>query len=273
MHKPWTVSGATLSALAMAGVLVMSPREVRPQMAPPASDLCGASITADLKLDHDVACAGNGLSVAADGIRIRLNGHSITGSGTGVGIAVTGRTGVRISGGTIRNFEAGVRVITSTGVEVKENQLLENADGVDLQTGSIGNAIKENLFRGNSMRGIMLRSNSRENVVEENTFTANRVGILLFGAIDSTVSENTVSESVLAGIRVNVIATGNRIEENTVTSNPAGVEFVITPTGSAIGNSVEENTLKLNACGLKGPTAGNTIGENTFTENDVDVCP
>lgn len=54
-----------------------------------------------------------------------------------------------------------------------------------------------------------------DNLVEENTFTGNNVGILLFGATNSAVTENIISASIVAGIRVNVIATGNLIEENT----------------------------------------------------------
>ena len=238
-----------------------------------ADDLCGTTIVKNLKLDHDLVCAGNGLIVGADGIKLNLHGHSITGSGAGVGISVTGRTNVSISGGTVRNFEAGVRITESTDIVVKGNEFRENGDGVDLQRLSRGNTVKENAFRNNRTRGIMLRSFSLENLVEENTFTGNFVGILLFGATNSTVKENIISASLLAGIRINVIATGNRIEENTVVSNPAGIEFIVTPTGSAIGNMLEENTMAMNTCGLKGPTDGNTLEENVFDRNSTDRCP
>src|SRR5262245_56131563 len=136
-----------------------------------ASDLCGTTILDDLTLDHDLTCTGNGLSVGADGIRIDLNSHTITGSGIGVGISVFGRTNIWIVGGTGKNFEAGVRVNSSTDVVVKGNALRENSDGVDCQAGCVGNTIKENAFWDNRTRGIMLRSNSIDNVVKENTFT------------------------------------------------------------------------------------------------------
>ena len=48
-----------------------------------ADDLCGATIAEDLKLHHDLTCAGAGLIVGADGITIDLNGHTITGLGKG----------------------------------------------------------------------------------------------------------------------------------------------------------------------------------------------
>jgi len=238
-----------------------------------AGDLCGATIVEDLKLDRDLVCTGSGLIVGADGIKLDLRGHSITGSGAGVGISVAGRTNVTISGGTVRNFESGVLVVGSTGVVIRRNELRQNGDGTDIQAGSRGNTIRDNVFRDNRTRGIMLRSLTVDNRIEENTFTGNRVGILVFGAADSTVRENMVSASVLAGIRINVIATGNVIEENTVMSNPAGIEFLITPTGSAIGNAVVENRIAGNSCGLKGPTDGNRLEENSFEDNVADRCP
>ena len=38
--------------------------------------LCGATIVEDLRLDHDLVCAGDGLIVGADDITIDLNGHA-----------------------------------------------------------------------------------------------------------------------------------------------------------------------------------------------------
>jgi len=255
----------------LAFLLVCLPAILGPGAA--ADDLCGATIVANLKLDQDLTCTGDGLIVGADGIKLNLDGHTITGSGSGVGIGVTGRTNVSISGGTVKNFEAGVRIRESTDIVVKGNEFRENSDGVDMQRFSHGNTVKDNAFWDNRARGIMLRSFSSDNTIKENTFTGNNVGILLFGATDSIVKENLVTASVLAGIRVNVIATGNLILENTVASNPAGIEFVVTPTGTAIGNTFVENTIAMNTCGLKGTYVGNTFRENVFEGNGADSCP
>lgn len=236
-----------------------------------ADDLCGATIVANLKLDHDLTCAGDGLIVSADGIRLDLNGHAIGGSGSGAGIRVIGRTGVSIVGGTIQNFGTGVLVLNSTAVVIRDNQLVDNIDGVDFQAGSVGNTIKENHFQDNRVRGIMLRGGTSANIISENTFAGNRTGILVNGAIATAVKENLVSSSGLAGIRIGVTATGNLIMENTVVSNPAGIEFLVM-TGSATGNTLRENTIASNTCGLKGPVAGNTLIENLFLGNVVDSC-
>src|SRR5512134_2871139 len=100
-------------------------------------DLCGATIVDDLELDHDLSCTANGLVAGADGINIDLNGYSISGSGTGIGIDVTGRNDVTISGGAIRDFTAGVRVLNSADLDIKGVAFLANNDGIDLQAGSV----------------------------------------------------------------------------------------------------------------------------------------
>ena len=264
-----TVHSATRRRLAF--VLVCLPTLFIPATA--ADDLCGATIVADLKLDHDLTCSGAGLIVGADGITIDLNGHTITGFGSDVGIAVTGRTDVSIRSGTIRNFAAAVRVNTSSDLVISHNEFVENGEGVDLQSGSVENTIKQNGFRDSSLRGIMLRSNSADNDIKHNTFTGNRVGILVFGGVDNILKMNIVSGSSVAGIRLNVIATGNLMKDNLVTSNLAGIEFLVTATGSATGNDVVRNRIELNDCGLKGPTAGNSFKKNLFEGNVVDVCP
>jgi para-nitrobenzyl esterase len=238
----------------------------------PSSDLCGTMVTADLTLGHDLACTGDGLIIGADGIRLDLNGRTITGSGTGVGIDVAGRTHVSIAGGVVKNFQAGVRVLDSTEIVIESNEISGNTDGIDLQLGSARNTIRHNTLRDNRSRGVMLRSGTADNGVKRNTLSGNRVGILLFGAVDTDVVDNLVSASLLAGIRLNVLANGNRVKDNSVVSNPAGIEFLVTPTGSAVGNWIVGNTIGTNTCGLKGPIDGNSLKHNTFTGNVVDTC-
>jgi len=219
-----------------------------------------------------VTCAGDGIIVGADGVTIDLNGHTISGSRTGAGISVAGRTDITILGGTIRNFEAGIRLADVIAISISDTELSDNTDGVDLQAGSHSNVIANNTFSNNRSRGIMLRGGAVNNIVKDNTFIANRVGVLLFGAVDTTLKDNIVAASLLAGIRLNVLATGNIITANRIELNPAGVEFVITPTGSATGNSIVHNTIEQNVCGIKGPAADNNVSKNVLTANGADSC-
>jgi parallel beta-helix repeat protein len=237
-----------------------------------ATDLCGTTIVSDVTLSQDLLCSGDGLTVGASGIRIDLNGFTIQGSGGGTGVAVVSHTEVTITGGSIRQFAVGIRVNDATNLEIKEMEFTGNAEGVDFQAGSLHNTVKDSAFRQSSVRAIMLRTNSRDIDIKANTFSGNRIGILVFGAVDTSIKNNFISGSNLAGIRLNVVATGNAVKDNILSSNSAGVEFLVTPAGSAIGNELKGNTFAANVCGLKGPTTGNDIHGNSFDGNTVDTC-
>jgi parallel beta-helix repeat protein len=239
-----------------------------------ANDLCGTTVTSDLKLDHDLVCTGDGLTVGADGIRIDLNGHTVAGSGVGAGFIVVGRSDVTIANGVIRNFQVAVRLNASTGIVIRHNELAQNGDGIDNQAGGVGNTFKENTFRNHTVRAIMLRGGSSDNDIKNNTFVANRIGILVNGATDTELKDNFVSASSLAGIRFNNAATGNSVKDNILTSNVTGIEFLVTPpAGPSVGNEFKGNALTGNGCGVFGLTTGNTFKDNAFEGNTVDACP
>ena len=242
-----------------------------PTAARTAKDLCGTTVVADLRLDHDLACPGTALVVGADGVRIDLAGHTISGPGTGAGILINGRRGVWVIGGRIENFTAGVQVNNSSGVVVKHMTFAANGEGVDLQAGARGATIKENSFFDHRARGVMMRAGSVDTVVKENFFSGNNLGVALNGTVDATVKENVMTSNRAAGVRINVPAAGNLVAENTIEMNPTGIDIPIT-TGWAVGNTFKENRIANNTCGIKGPAAGNIVLENTFTLNGADFC-
>jgi parallel beta-helix repeat protein len=243
-----------------------------------ANDLCGATIVESHTLDHDLTCAGDGLVVGADGITIDLNGHTITGSGAGVGVLAAGRSGVLIVGGTIQNFTIGVQLSASTGVTIKEIQVTRNRDGIFL-IGSSGNTIKENTAWQNSRVGVMLRPgavrNSTHNLVTENTLSDNTNGVILVETPTGNVfKENTISGSINAGIALNGGVAGNLLKENTFGGNATGILFNMGSTGLLpTGNTFKENMIMMNTCGLRGPTSDNTFDEDVFQGNGADSCP
>jgi parallel beta-helix repeat protein len=242
-----------------------------------ANDLCGTTILANVKLDHDLTCTGNGLTAGADGITIDLNGHTISGSGTGNGILAAGRIGVVITGGTIRNFTIGVQLAGSTAVVVKGIRAIGNRDGIFL-IGSSGNTIKENLASQNTRVGVMLRpgaiNNSTQNLVKENTLSDNTNGVILVETPSgNSFTENIITGSSNAGIALNGGVSGNVIEENTFSGNATGILFNLGSTGLLpTANTLLENAITMNTCGLRGPVGGNTFRENLFDGNVADSC-
>ena len=242
-----------------------------------ADDLCGATVVVNVKLDHDLACAGDGLIVGVDGIKIDLNGHTITGSGTGSGILASGRSGVVIMGGTIRSFLIGVQLAASTGTTVKQIQVTGARDGIFL-IGSSGNTIKENTAWQNSRVGIMLRPgavrNSTQNLVVENVLSDNANGIILVQTpTENVFKENRISGSSTAGIALNGGVSANLLKENTFTGNVSGILFNVVDGLLPSANIFAENLIIANSCGLTGPTSGNTFKEDVLLGNGADSCP
>jgi parallel beta-helix repeat protein len=255
-----------LRAAIVAGFLLFAPRLA-------ADDLCGTTILADLTLDSDLSCSGDGLIVGSDGLKINLNGHTIGGSGVGVGITLRARHDVVIQGGTITDFVTGIFVSNSSGIVVKENRLTRNREAVFLIASS-GNVVKRNIAWQNLLRGIMIRPNasgviSTQNLVVENLLTANPSGILLFAQPGNILKENMIAESIVAGIDLTGGgASGNVMKENILTANAAGIKFGPGWTG----NRIIENSIQMNTCGVQGTTNGNTFEENVFSANDSDSC-
>ena len=235
---------------------------------------CGASVVADVRLEEDLACPGDGLFIDGDGIRVNLNGHTISGAGVGIGITVRSRHDVSISGGTIRGFLTGIMVATSTDVVIKDNGFTQTREGVFL-AGSTGVTIKHNTAWNNSLRGFMVRPTgsgvlSTDNVIMDNVVTNNPSGILVFGQPGNTIKANTISHSSVAALDLTGGgASGNVAKDNLLTSNAAGIKFGPGWTG----NTFLENTFLANTCGIQGTSANNIFKENVFSANGADTCP
>ena len=236
------------------------------------NDLCGTTVVADVTLDHDLVCPGTALVVGVDGIRIDLAGHTISGSGTGAGVLIVGHSGVWVVDGQIENFTAGIAVNNSAGVVIKHMSFTGNGEGVDLQTGARETTIKESAFTNNRARGVMMRAGSIRNTVKDNTFAGNNVGVALNGTVGAAIKANLIESGRAAGIRLNAPAADNVVVDNTIDGNPAGIDFPVTAAGWAVNNTFKDNRISNNACGIKGPTEGNTLRENILTLNGADTC-
>jgi parallel beta-helix repeat protein len=237
---------------------------------------CGDVVASNVRLESDLTCTGDGLTVTGTGITINLNGHSIAGAGVGVGIRVQSSQDVSVHGGTVRGFLQGMFVAGSTGIVIKDNLFAENATAVLLQASS-GNTIKANVARGNTARAFMLRPNtagvvSTNNDIVENTLIDNPTGIYLIRQPGNTFIGNSISGSSVAAIDLDPAplgASGNVFKGNLLETSGAGIRFA----DGWTGNTIHGNTIRLNTCAFQGPSAGNTLQGNTLTGNAADFCP
>jgi parallel beta-helix repeat protein len=180
-HPAPVTIGAVILALAVVGAMLLGGGRAS------ASHVgCGDTITTDTRLDSDlVNCRNNGIVIAADGVTLNLNGHTIDGDGApaagcnprrkicDVGV-VTVHDGVTIKDGAVRDFDSGVFVFGARRNLLRELSTVENT----------GNGI------------LMIRS-ARSRVLgssaSRNGLTTDFPGIVLFESHDNRIAHNTMA--------------------------------------------------------------------------------
>ena len=70
-------------------------------------------------------CLGNGLVIGANGITLDLGGHTIDGTGLGVGIVNNGFDSVTITNGIVQEFDFGVQLNDGTATNIVSNMTLQ----------------------------------------------------------------------------------------------------------------------------------------------------
>ncbi|HKG72546.1 MAG TPA: right-handed parallel beta-helix repeat-containing protein [Nitrososphaeraceae archaeon] len=211
---------------------------------------CGQVVEGLVELNSDLNCIGDGLIVGADGTTIRLNGHTIRGTGpdsSKVGISVGSEAGVRIEGkGTIEQFQAGILASGAKGtsislVTLRENQIAVFSNGMeDLQA-------MQNKMTQNSIGLASHSSNGLE--LTKNVISGNQLaGIKFVTTDDSLISNNDVKESY-NGIFVDSGSNGNRIESNDVLENELDLN-----NANGLAINVNSNSFSDNNCETSNPS-------------------
>ena len=162
--------------------------------APPVNVSCGETITTDTTLAGDlIDCPNNGIVIGADDITLDLNGHRIDGDGTDfadcpkntfcdVGILDDRYDGVKIKGGSTREFWFGVRLAGARHSRV-----------VDISS-------SKNVFFGaaisRSSRSVVLDGSFSHNIPPEGD------GIGLFDSDHIEIADNSIKDNPGPGIHV-----------------------------------------------------------------------
>ena len=204
------------------GAIVISLLAVPGAPAMAADVSCGTVVTTSITLGSDLGpCPGDALIVGADNITIDLNGHVISGTGSGAGVRAAQRSGVAVTHGAIQGFHTGVVYDESTNSTVSKLVLRDNVRGVNL-AGSDGNVVEKNTIANSGLDAIRLGL-SVDNVISKNTLSGNVFGI---GVADfstgNLVEKNVVRDTRGFGIAVFSDSDSNRLEKNDVQRTSQG---------------------------------------------------
>ncbi|MBZ5507554.1 MAG: hypothetical protein LAO78_19000 [Acidobacteriia bacterium] len=185
----------------------------------------------------DDPISSDGIDIVADHVELLLNGHTIDGGGSNIGISVgvgvaSGNSHVHIVGpGTITNFGAGILFEQVSFSSV--NNVIINNNGASFAIG------------GGFAAGCAEACPSTKNDFTGNTVSLAEFGFILDGANDNTLRDNNASNTFI-GILLALAATGNDVRANTTNLNVGGIVLGIG--GSDVtNNDITHNTALNNA--------------------------
>jgi parallel beta-helix repeat protein len=261
-----------------------------------ANAACGDVVMTDLKLTHDLTCgSNNGLIAGASDIVIDLNGHTITGDGTGNRSGVSVRaphSGVVVRNGVIDGFFEGVVLDSNGGNHVWGLTLLNNGRGINLAN-TDDNLVEKNDIRDSTGDAIRL-GGSDDNVIQKNHTSGGPFGISVAdGSNDNTVAENDVVSGKAGfsfGISVFSNSDGNVVEKNYVTgmanegiqvesfsdntvvsknhSSSNGTDGILVEGPTPMGTVIDKNTTNDNGDdGIDADSAATTLAKNQADDN------
>jgi parallel beta-helix repeat protein len=194
---------------------------------------CGSVITADTTLTADLrGCPGSGLTIAGDGVRLDLAGHTISGSRTGVGIEIAGNA-VTVANGSVEGFAFGVLSDRNenrlVGTTISAMHVARNTDAGVVLTGRL-ERIDSSIVSFNGGEGISLSSSSATTVSGNTVFRNGGAGVGAHPHSDGlTVTRNNVFENAGHGI-ASESSTIVQLTYNTVSRNGLnGINILDTP--------------------------------------------
>ena len=229
MNSTWRIIAiAALSSALVAGILFALPSKGQAAASVSINSCTTISSPGHYELVANLTSAVTCISINASHVKLKLNGHTITGPSGGSdgasGITVVGVTHVDIEGpGVITNFGRGVDFGGVDFSEVKGVTAIGNFFGF-IVNGIPNNRSEKNWFRGNTATGNN-QHGFTQNGASDNNFlnnVASNNGANGFEVLDGTSSqlkENTTNGNGGAGIRLGTGSIGNSVRGNTAQSN------------------------------------------------------
>lgn len=291
---------AARSAFALASLsaaLVAAPAYAHTSQPATTNITCGESITKSITVANDLTCAGNALSIDAQNVTVNLNGHTLTGNGTGTGVSFglsqpVAVPGDVLKGGTVDDFASAVAfgqvddpVLNhvsmsddgSSSTEVIETRGGNLAGGADVENSTIVQSAGYVLFAQVEDGGgiTFTKTVITDGKVEvsqtgpakfvDDTFTDSPLTLSFEGA--ATISGSKFIDSPVVD---GPLYSGDVIENSTFEEDQSGTALTIDDMND---EQVTGNTFSHNLIGFyllqdaNGPIGGETVSVNTFTAN------
>ena len=286
MKRALIMRTTKLSAIALAalGALLATPAHAATSIT-----ACPYTITApgDYRLDADLSCTGDAITIQASHVHLSLNTHQLTGSaGSDRGIVVysaTSRlTDVEIKGpGVVANFGEAIELDNADNSKVEG--VTASFCAVGIATGAVSGTTVTNVRLNKNVLALafgvgVALGNSTNGQVQENVMNGvvfiggGTAGIAVAGGSGNDIGNNTTL-SYIDGISVGFggvdsASSGNHIHDNVSSGNVASGIHIATGSGN---NVVEHNTAlgntAFNSAGIDLVDDNATCGTNRWHDN------
>ncbi len=227
--------GASLAAA------VAAPAAAHAQGPADAVLVCGTVVSTDVRLRADlVKRPSSGLVVGAPGVTIDLDGHTIDGTGTGVGIDDAGFGGVRVVGGTVREFAFGIDLLDLHLGRVDRVSLAANGTGLIVER-SVDVDISRVSAIGNAFDGIAV--NVGDGVtVRRSTAAGNGVnGLVDLASVSTRFEHDVAADNGLNGILVHFFGQDVVVRHNVAVRNAGNGITIDVPGTIVAANRADAN--------------------------------
>jgi hypothetical protein len=250
---------------------------------------CGSTVSTSLTLQSDIGpCPGPALIVegASTDVTIDLNGHKITGQGTGIGIFVSlqanvgGRTAaVTVKGpGQIIDLGTGIEVRSDSEVLVYDLALRNNGIGVMLRTGGLSvTRVHSNIIDAGRTGSVGVIADGRA-YVYQNTISGHSESAVILGEGDNVVAENMITQNRVGieSARLSYVCfaiRGNRILDNVADGMNLlpKIGSTITPSSIISGPcfQIEDNLIRSNGgSGIVTAWAADMVVQNNIVQSN-----
>jgi hypothetical protein len=229
-----------------------------PAMAVPLS--CGDTILVSSTLTTDLTCTGDGLIIGAAGVTLDLGGHTISGTGTGVGIRDTGPasfSNVTVRDGTVRGFATQAMLDSVHDVTFQDIRLAGPGVGLDMLLA------QDVHFVDGALTDAPVHATSSAHTVLTGSTVTNSAIILVVSSNFSEITDSSLVDSrvVLDQVDFTLVA------DSTLTRSPVDSHGV-SRNGTFRNNRFGDADVGLT---LSDVATGTQIIQNTFSDNRIGV--
>ncbi|GII66469.1 hypothetical protein Skr01_65540 [Sphaerisporangium krabiense] len=243
---------------------------------PPTGFGCGKLLVTSVTLTEDLTCEGDGPIIGAANVTINLNGHTISGSGTGYGITVGDHAtgywpGTVIRNGRIDGFPVGIYVERSTGTRLvnvtNSGGRIQALLGAGLAiTGSRGRCVIEGLYVQDSALTVDHCTIHGDNGLNRGNGFSITSSRFIGGSLGVGQSDNgVITGSVLDDWSLSFYAEsrGNKVHDNVFKNS----ETALWLGDTSVPTVVEHNSFRDNSVAVEGYYFSGIVKNNEFIRN------